>query len=56
LIQLIGSRSTIGSTEAGLFERVVRKLPVVVMVMLNLYAILRGEGLEGAFGGDGLDG
>ncbi len=41
---------------AGLFERVIRKLPVVAMVMLNFYAILGGEGLEGTFGGNGLDG
>ncbi len=40
----------------GLFEHVIGKLPVVAMVMLNFYAILGGEGLEGAFGGDGLDG
>ncbi len=36
----------------GLFERDVRKLPIVAMVMLNFYAVLSGEGLEGAFGGD----
>ncbi len=41
---------------AGLFEPVIGKSPVVAMVMLNFYAILGGEGLEGAFGGDGLDG
>jgi hypothetical protein len=39
----------------GLFERVVGKLPIVAMVMLNFYAVLGGEGLRGAFGGDGLD-
>ncbi len=41
---------------AGLFERVIRKLPVVAMVMLNFHAILGGKGLKGAFGSDGLDG
>ncbi len=41
---------------AGLFERVIRKLPVVAMVMLNFYAVLGGKGLEGTFGSDGLDG
>ncbi len=41
---------------AGLFERVIRKLPIVAMVMLNFYAVLGSEGLEGMFGGDGLDG
>ncbi len=40
----------------GLFECVIGKLPVVAMVMLNFYAILGGEGLEGAFGGNGLYG
>jgi hypothetical protein len=39
----------------GLFERVVGKSPIVAMVMLNLYAVLGGKGLEGAFGGNGLD-
>ncbi len=41
---------------AGSFERVIGKLPVVAMVMLNFYAILGGEGLKGVFGSDGLDG
>jgi hypothetical protein len=41
---------------AGLFEYVVRKLPVVAMVLLNFYAVLGGKGLKGAFGGNGLDG
>ncbi len=40
----------------GLFERVVGKLPIVAMLMLIFYAILGGKGLEGAFGGNGLDG
>ncbi len=40
----------------GLFERVVGKLPVVAMVMLIFYAVLAGKGLEGAFGGNSLDG
>ncbi len=39
----------------GLFECVVRKLPIVAIVMLNFYAVIGGEGLEGMFGGDGLD-
>ncbi len=41
---------------AGLFECVVGKLPIVAMVMLNLYAVLGSKGLKGTFGGDGLDG
>ncbi len=41
---------------ACLLERIVRELPVVAMIMLNFYAVLGGEGLKGAFGGDGLDG
>ncbi len=41
---------------AGLFECVIRKTPVVTIVMLNFYTVLGGEGLEGTFGGDGLDG
>ncbi len=40
---------------AGLFERVIGKLPIVAMVMLNFYTILGGKGLKGVFGGDGLD-
>jgi hypothetical protein len=40
---------------AGLFERVIGKLPIVAMVMLNFYAILGGKGLKGSFGGDSLD-
>ncbi len=40
---------------AGLFDRVIGKLPVIAMVMLNFYAVLGGEGLKGAFGGDGLN-
>ncbi len=40
---------------AGLFECIIGKLPVVAMVMLNFYAVLGGEGLEGAFDSDGLD-
>ena len=40
----------------GLFERVIGKLPVVAMVMLNFYAILSSKGLKGAFGGYSLDG
>jgi hypothetical protein len=39
----------------GLFERVVEKLPIVAMVMLNLYTILGGKGIKGTFGGNGLD-
>jgi hypothetical protein len=38
---------------AGLFERVIGKSPVVAMVMLNFYAVLSGEGLEGTFGSNG---
>jgi hypothetical protein len=41
---------------AGLFECVIGKLLIVAMVMLNFYAVLRGKGLKGSFGGDGLDG
>ncbi len=41
---------------AGLFERVIGKLPIVAMVMLNFYAVLGGKRLEGSFGSDGLDG
>ncbi len=41
---------------ASLLERVFRELPIVTMIMLNFYAVLGGEGLEGSFGGDGLDG
>ncbi len=38
----------------GLFERVVGKLPIVAMVMLNFYAVLGSKGLKGALGCDGL--
>ncbi len=41
---------------AGLFERIIGKLPDVTMVILNFYAILGGEGLEALFGGNGLNG
>ncbi len=41
---------------AGLFECVIGKLPVVTTVMLNFYAVLSGNGLKGALGGNGLDG
>ncbi len=41
---------------AGLFERVIRKSPIVPMVMLNFYAIVGGKGLKGSFGSNGLDG
>ncbi len=40
---------------AGLFERVIRKLPIIAMVMLNFYTILGGEGPKGAFGGNSLN-
>jgi hypothetical protein len=36
---------------AGLLESVVVEMPVVAMVMLDSYAVLGGEGLEGALGG-----
>jgi hypothetical protein len=36
---------------AGLLESVVVETPVVAMVMLDAYAVLGGEGLEGALGG-----
>jgi hypothetical protein len=41
---------------AGLFECIIRKTPVVTMVMLNFYAVLGGKGLKGTFGGNCLDG
>ncbi len=40
---------------AGVFESVVRETTVVAVVMLNFYAVLRGKGLKGSFGDDGLD-
>jgi hypothetical protein len=40
---------------AGLFECVIGKLPVVAMVMMNFYTVLGSKGLEGAFGGNGLN-
>ena len=36
---------------AGLLESVVVEMPVVTMVMLDSYAVLSGEGLEGVLGG-----
>ena len=36
---------------AGLFEGVVIESPIVTVVMLDLHAVLDGEGLEGVFGG-----
>ncbi len=39
----------------GLFECVIRKLPIVAMGMLNFYAVLGGKGLEDLFGGNGLN-
>ncbi len=41
---------------AGLFERIIGKLPVVAMAMLNFYAVLGGKGLKGMFGGNNLNG
>jgi hypothetical protein len=41
---------------ARLLECIVGESPIVAMTMLNFYAVLGGEGLEGAFCGDGLDG
>ena len=39
---------------AGLLEGVVIESPIVAVVMLDLHAVLGGEGLEGAFGLDSL--
>ncbi len=39
----------------GLFECIIRKTPVVTMIILNFYAVLGSKGLKGAFDGDGLD-
>jgi hypothetical protein len=38
---------------ACLLECIIGKPTVVAVVMLNFYAMLSGEGLDGAFGGDG---
>ncbi len=40
---------------ACLLERIVGESTVVAVIMLNFYAVLSGEGLEGVFGGDGFD-
>jgi hypothetical protein len=40
---------------ARLLECIVGELTIVVVIMLNFYAVLGGEGLKGAFGGDGFD-
>jgi hypothetical protein len=40
---------------ACLLECIVRESTVVAVIMLNFYAMLGGEGLEGVFGGNGFD-
>jgi hypothetical protein len=40
---------------ARLLERIVGESTVVIVIMLNFYAMLGGEGLEGLFGGNGFD-
>ncbi len=40
---------------ARLLERIVGESIIVAVIMLNFYAVLGGEGLEGAFGGNGFD-
>ncbi len=40
---------------ARLLEHIVRELTVVAVIMLNFYAVLSGQSLEGMFDGDGFD-
>ena len=40
---------------ACLFEGIVGELPIVAVVMQNFDTVLGGEGLEGTFGGEGLN-
>jgi hypothetical protein len=40
---------------ACLLERAVGELPVVAMIMLNLYVVLGSKRLESTLGGNGLD-
>jgi hypothetical protein len=41
---------------ARLLERIVGESTIVAVIMLIFYAVLSGEGLEGAFGGNGFGG
>ncbi len=40
---------------ACLFEHIIGESTVVAVIMLNLYAVLGGKGLKGAFDGNGFD-
>jgi hypothetical protein len=40
---------------ARLLECIVGESTIVAVIMLNFYAVLSGEGLEGMFGGDSFD-
>ncbi len=55
----VGVDATKGKLLAGvvacLFEGVVGKSPIVAVIVLDFYAMLGGEGLEGVFGGDCFD-
>ena len=55
----VGVYATEGKLLAGvmacLFEGVVGETPIVAVIVLDLNAVLGGEGLEGVFGGDCFD-